>query len=123
MGNFQQIVTETQMSVNNERLYVDKNFTDIEQTLLVLMHQMIIAEETTKNQNRMQSELQRLNQEMVAIRESQTTLKDFIQNMVEKIENLAQAYEYIGEIVERTMLSEGHRSQIKEIPSLTSMQM
>ena len=48
MGESRQDVTKNQTRINIERAYVDKNFTEIEQTLMGLTHSMSNVEEITK---------------------------------------------------------------------------
>ena len=124
MADLQGDVTTVQMRVHNEWVYVDKDFTHIEQTLIGLTHRMTIVQEISSNWNCIQSDLQNLNQEMSTVHELQTTLKDLLQNLVEHMENLAQGddiHEDIGETMKRTKPGVGGGSQIGGNPSMTSM--
>ena len=53
MRDVQADVTIHQSRINVERTYVDKNFTNIEQSLMGRSRQMNLVEEITKNWNRL----------------------------------------------------------------------
>ena len=75
MREVQLDATKDWTRINVERLYVDKNFTTIEQTLTCLTRCMTICEKFTKNCNRMHGELSTLNEDMAAICSSQSVLQ------------------------------------------------
>ena len=87
MRDTQESVTKTHMRTNNKKLYVDKNFIKIEQSLIGLIRHMTIANEIAKNWNRMQGELQSQNQEMAAFHELHMALMGLLHKIGGEMED------------------------------------
>ena len=61
--------------------YVDENFNEIKPTLTSLTRRMKTVEEVTKNWSHMQEDLKSLNQEMVAVWESQMVVHGLMEGI------------------------------------------
>ena len=67
MRDVQVDVTRHQSRINVEWAYVDKNFTDIEQSLVGLSCRMNVVEEITESWNCLQGELNAINEDIASI--------------------------------------------------------